>query len=246
MKKIIAIVLMIALCVPVMFSCGKKAPGLAEFTEMYEASKPTKVAATVTQVFYDVDASNEYFTVATLNSSYEIVNGTVDGKNASVFASHIQSFRTVEDGGETVVVEGLTVMNHLKVESIEGVGSRTTESVDEGEANVGEWIDSSVWEIRQGKMAIELDSKLLEDVLLDGNTLQFIVPLENAGDVFGAELVTDMDSDVEVKITNDGAIITSIELHYYTKANPELNVRSSEMTVKVAYSYDLESIVIAD
>ena len=50
--------------------------------------------------------------------------------------------------------------------------------------------------------------------------------------------------DVEVTIVNDGAVITSIELHYFLAANEAANLVESEMTVKVVYTYDLERITI--
>ena len=83
----------------------------------------------------------------------------------------------------------------------------------------------------------------LVNVVYENHTLTFTVPKANVATVFGEEYSKDMSSDVQVKIVDDGAVVTSIELHY-NLAGDGANLAESEMTVKVVYTYDLERITI--
>ena len=74
------------------------------------------------------------------------------------------------------------------------------------------------------------------------HTLTFTVTAENAAVVLGNDYAKDIASDVKVTIVDDGAVITSIELHYFLKGDESINLVQSEMNVKVVYTYDLEKI----
>ena len=94
-------------------------------------------------------------------------------------------------------------------------------------------------------MAINLDKDSVTDVKYKDNVLTFTVPAANAGTVLGQNYATDIASDVQVTIVNDGAVVTSIELHYSLKGNEAAHLVESEMVIKVVYSYDLEKITIS-
>ena len=61
--------------------------------------------------------------------------------------------------------------------------------------------------------------------------------------VLGTDFSAYITGDVEITIVDDGAVITSIDLHYHL-AGDGANLAESEMTVKVVYTYDLERITI--
>lgn len=233
MKKIFVFILVIALCATALSSCavvdwfnGLFRSELDDIADMYSVSAPTKVVATTTQKIGALE----------LNCSYELVTGYVDNRPASVYTTHTEEIRSVDEGGNNDEVKPLIKTIDKKTEAIEGFGSRT---------NGGEWNpQGTIWTIGRGTMAIELDEDYLEDVSYENNVLTFTIPKDNAGDVLGDEFSGDISSDVEVTIIDDGAVITSIELHYYLAANDGANLVESEMTVKVVYTYDLERITI--
>lgn len=233
MKKIFVFILVIALCATALSSCalvdwfnGFFENELDDINEMYSASAPTKVVATTTQKIGSLS----------LNCSYELITGYVDNKPASVYTVHTEEIRSVEDGGNNDEVKPLIKTTDKKTEAIEGFGSRT---------NGGDWNpQGTIWTIGRGSMAINLDEDYLEDISYENNVLTFTIPKDNAGDVLGDEFSGDISSDVEVTITDDGAVITSIELHYFLAANEAAHLVESEMTVKVVYTYDLERITI--
>ena len=245
MKRIIVFLLLIALTVPTLFACGmpdedsnlqaglpnvniNKTSAVQSVAAMYKVSQPTKVVANTTYVLVEGDLE--------LDSRYEIVTGFVDNKSASVYTTEIESLRSVEDGGRNEEVKDLIVSNKNVVEAIEGVGARL---------NGGEWDpEGTVWTIGRGRMAIKLDEALIKHVKYENHTLTFDIPQANATKVLGEEYALYIGSDVHVTIVDDGAVVTAIELNYYTLANEEANLESCEMRVKVVYTYDIEKITI--
>lgn len=229
MKKIIALILALVLCTASLASCelimGKKDTTLTDVATMYNQSAPTKVLTTTVQKFDSYQ----------LNCSYEIVTGYVDNSRASVYTVTTEELRTVEEGGNNEEVKDMIKTTTKKIEAIEGYGSRT---------NGGEWNpEGEVWTIGRGSMALNLVEDALVNVAYDNHTLTFVVPVANAATVLGAEYAADIVSDVDVKIVDDGAVVTAVELHYYL-AGDGANLGQTEMTVKVVYTYDLEKITI--
>lgn len=227
MKKIITLILVVALCAMALASCQLFAGDttLEDMATKYSMSAPTKVVATTNQKFSSYE----------LNCSYEIVTGYVDNSSASVYTVTTEELRTVEEGGNTEEVKDMIKTTTQKTEAIEGFGSRT---------NGGEWNpNGTVWKIGRGRMALNLDKNAVENVSYENNTLTFTVPLANVATVFGEEYAKNISSDVEVKIVDDGAVVTSIDLHYHVAGDGK-NLAESEMTVKVVYTYDLERITV--
>lgn len=238
MKKILVFMLVVAISVAALTSCDlingllgnnveePQDNTLSKIATMYSMSAPTKVVATTEQKIGSYS----------LNCSYELVTGHVDDSLASVYTVTTEQLRTVEEGGKSDEVKDMIKSTTNKTESIEGFGSRT---------NGGEWDpEGSVWTIGRGRMAINLKEEAVTNVNYTDHTLTLVVPQANAATVLGAEYAKNISSDVEITIVDDGAVITSIELHYYL-AGDGANLDESEMTVKVLYTYDLERITIS-
>lgn len=250
MKKIVVFLLIVAFCVPALFSCNPQDGGvnlpsdlpsnitdgmkpeepspLQAVSDMYSVSQPTKVSAETLHILVE--------DILELKSSYEIVTGYVDSLPASVYKASIQELRSIEEGGQNEEIKDLIKSYSRTIEVIEGKGSRT---------NGGDWNpDAEVWEIGRGRMAINLDEALVENVNYDKHVLTFDIPEENVAAVLGESIGSDVDGVVSVTIVDDGAVVTSIELSYYVKENAEANLARSEMHIKVVYTYDIERITI--
>lgn len=256
MKKIIAFLLISALCIPALFSCQStdgssvlpstiptvenpnNITPLEAITNMYKISQPTKVVASTTQTIIE--------DVLVLECSYEVVTGYVDGHVASVFKSETQEVRSIEEGGQNDEIKPLIKTTSTIVEAIEGLGTRT---------DGGDWYaEGEVSSIGRGKMAIKLEASLLKEVKYENHVLTFVIPKANASKVLGSTYGKYVDSDIAVTIKDDGAVVTSVEFNYYLEGDTIEYVGSSgetekiptrsAMRVLVNYSYDIEKITI--
>ncbi len=224
MKKIIALILVLG-CVFALAACGKE-KSLESVSAMYAASKPTK-----SELVYSHDLGG-----VTLTNRYSIVNGEVDGKAASVYTSYEESLRTVEDGGINNEIKEIIVKEEIKLEAIEGIGSRV---------NGGEWDpEGKVTSIYRGVITLKLTEDTTSNVEYKDHVLTLNVPAASTASVFGSELAATIDGDVSVTIVDDGAVITAVTLVYNVKGNSDVNLAASKMTVNVNYSYDIERIDI--
>ena len=227
MKKLVVLLLLVALVVPALFSCNKTTP-VDLVDSMYKVSQPTKVVATTKQIIIADQLE--------LDGRYEIVTGYVDSKLASVFKMETEEVRSIEEGGQNDEVKDLIKTTTKVVEAIEGKGTRV---------NGGEWNeDGTVWNIGRGRMALNLDNDFVKTYTYDNHVLTIDVAKENAAQVLGEDYAQYIDSDVHIVIVDDGAVVTSIELTYYTLANAEANLGSTQMYVRVDYTYDIEKITI--
>ena len=230
MKKIIILTLIVALCVPTLFSCAKVKGIFGDPTKtvmsMYNASEPTKVVATTKQSFGAYE----------LNCDYELITGQVDGSRASKYTVTEETLESMENAGATATVLPMVKRTTKETVSIEGIGSRV---------NGGQWNpEGSPWLIGRGAMALNLTKKLIENAEYKDNTFKFTIPQANAAEVISEDFASKIASDVDVVIVDDGAVILSIELHYFLAGDDSANLNKSEMTVKVLYSYDIENITI--
>lgn len=227
MKKLVVLLLLVALVVPALFSCNKTTP-VDLVDGMYKVSQPTKVVATTKQIIIADQLE--------LDGRYEIVTGYVDSKLASVFKMETEEIRSVEEGGQNDEVKDLIKTTTKVVEAIEGKGARV---------NGGEWNEEgTVWNIGRGRMALNLDNDFVKTYTYDNHVLTIDVAKENAAQVLGEDYAQYIDSDVHIVIVDDGAVVTSIELTYYTVANAEANLDRTQMYVRVDYTYDIEKITI--
>ena len=245
MKKIIAFLLLVTMCVPALFSCEETemfpnaipdtgildAPvsDVESVSQMFARSLPTKVVASTRQVILE--------DVLVLNCNYEIVTGYVNGgMSAFIYKSHVEELRTIEDGGNNDEVKPLVKTTDKVVEGIEGFGTRT----DGGEWNP----EGAMMELERGKMSLALKESNMKNIKFENNVLSFVIPSGKATKVLGSTYGKDIDGEVAVTITVDGAYVLSIELTYELKGDKDINLDDSLMYVRVDYSYDLELITI--
>lgn len=237
MKKIIVLILTVALCMSALTSCkvinkvlNKGEPEttpLDEVASMYNMSAPTKITAVTKQTI----------SATTLTCEYELVTGAVDGKAASVYTVKTQEFNTVENGGATDIVKPLINETIKKTEAIEGVGSRV---------NGSEWNpEGTIWIIGRGAMGLNLDNDSVTNVTYENHVLTFTVPKANASVVLGEAYSKNIDSDVSVTIVDDGAVVTAINLSYLLAGDEAAKLPQSEMKIEVVYTYDIEKITIS-
>lgn len=229
MKKIIALILAVALCAAALSSCNilfaEEDNTLENVAYMYNMSAPTKIVTTTTQDFGSYQ----------LNCRYELVTGYIDNSRASVYTETKEELNTVEDGGNTEEVKDMIKSTTKKTEAVEGVGART---------NGGDWNpEGKIYTIGRGAMALNLDENLLTNVAYENHTLTFVVPAENVAAVLGADYSKGISGAVEVKIVDDGAVVTTVDLSYNCQGDGA-NLAETKMTVKVVYTYDLERITI--
>ena len=228
MKKILVLVLTIALCMTALTSCFLKSrKTLKEITEMYSNSAPTMVVATTKQTFKAYE----------LNSKYELKNGLVDGKTASVYVVTKEELESIENAGGSDIVRPMIKTTTKTTEAIEGIGTRT---------NGGEWDASGVpTVISRGAMALNLNTRAITEIVYENNVLTFVIPNANIETVLGTGYAKGIAGDVKVTIVNDGAVITSIELRYNISGDSAAHLEESEMVVYVEYHYDIQQITVS-
>ena len=213
--------LTIALCVTAITSCGKQKPKkiIEEINEMYSNSAPTMVVTTTKQVF------NSY----ELNCRYELKNGMVDGKAASVYTTVVESPESIENaGGSDIVKPFINRTEHTTI-AVEGIGTKTDN---------GNWDPAgTITSIGRGSMALNLDKDTITDVVYENNVLTFVIPNEHIDTVLGAGASTGIEGDVKVTLVNDGAVVTSVELRYTLAGDSKANLGSSEMIIFVEYPF---------
>ncbi len=229
MKKIIAFVLLAALCLTALCSCRSK--DVDEIVEMYANSNPSKIVSTTVQTLGPV----------TLNGTYTLTVGTVGGVNAAVYDENYQQIRSIEDGGATDVIYGNVETIHNLVQFIEGKGTRYVHP--ETGNIIQDWnAEGSSIIPEKGAIAMNLNKKYMEDFESDGNTSSFTVPAKHTASVFGSS--AEINSDVYVEIVNNGAEIISVHIEYTVPADEANHVPEIVSVVDIVYTYDIEPITI--
>lgn len=223
MKRIIALILSLV-CIFALFSCGEEEAvfDITVISDMYAASAPTKVVITT------VEQVGEY---TTLNGKETYVTGRVDGKVTSKYESEKDVLREVTGSAE--VKPYIETVKYSKVYHDGKISE-----------NGGKWTSGLNFAPSKGDIAIELDPQYLSNIVYNAEEgkLTFSVSADNTPFVFGEDVV--IDSDVDVVITNDGAVITGIELSYVIAADEENGYPETTVSVKTVYTYDLEMITI--
>jgi hypothetical protein len=146
MKKIISLLLIAVLCVGVMASCGEDEPGVIEqIGAMYDNSEPTKIVAKTVMQFGD----------KTLNSSYELKVGFVDGKTAATYESSEDVMNDVASGSSEQIVGPIgTKTETLWYLEGKGVSVNKSKSWDK---NAESFIPE------KGAVALSLDPEVIKD-----------------------------------------------------------------------------------
>ena len=240
MKKIICLILVLA-CSFALFACGKEEEltGAQKVAQCYESSLPTRVYTTSVQSIIN----DQGVAVVALEGEYELVSGTIAGKIATVQTYEQDYLLEVADGANANVVPPISTKKG-SLEYLEDLGRRI---------NGGAWDPNGLnFGPTAGSIAINLDDSLIKDANYtesEGkNTLTFTVPNANIAAVFGANadeaaLLT-ASSDVEVTITTDGALVTSIRIAYTvtekTRYYPERRV-----VLETTYEYEAQRVELA-
>ena len=157
MKKIIALVLAMALCLVVFVSCADNNANeatLAEFTQMYKNSNPTKTVSKTTQTFDNLTfESTKILTIGSVTDS----EGT---KGAVIYDVLEEQLRSIEDGGKDEEIKD-TIETVRKVTLyVEGKGTKNIDP--ETRKAVGPWNSKNTIDIpARGDIAIFLDSNYI-------------------------------------------------------------------------------------
>lgn len=226
--KLIAVVLLAALLASACISCKKDKFGAEEIAAMYSNSAPTKIVSRTVQTSGDI----------TVTGTYTLLTGTIGGKAAAIYEEQYQEMRTVEEGGQTTTIYEYIKDVHKLYQYVEGKGTR--ELHPETKIELSTWNENGkVYTIEQGSFAINLAGKGVvsgESYDAASKTYTATVPASNTATVFGQSIA----SDVKVRIVNDGAQITEINVEYDLPAEGE--VQATHIVISVEYTYDNERI----
>lgn len=230
MKKIIAIILAAA-CIFAFASCGdsgnnEKTLGEAveSFKQMYAISEPTKIITNHTTQIGNV----------TLIGEETLVTGTIDGKVATVYEYWYEELTSIDEGGGEIIYDVKNVISGSE-EYLEGEGVRI---------DGGSWKKNGLnFAPSQGDIAINISESLIKDASFTETTLSFTVSAENVEEVFGEG--TEIEGDVKVSISSDGAVITGIIIQYVVEGeinDDDITYPDLVISISTSYSYDLEVV----
>ena len=232
MKNIIratALVLLLALLVPVCVSCKKDdapASNAGVIADMYKNSAPTKAVSRTVQTTGDI----------VLSGTYTLVTGTIGGKAAAIYEEQYQEMRSVESGGESTTIYDYIKEVHNLFQYVEDKGTR---QLDVNTHNViSNWDpNGKKFAIEQGSFALYLAGNITGEQY-DGTTFSATVPQANTKAVFGYEIA----ADVSVVVVNNGAEIISVHIEYNLPAEGE--VKETHVVMDIEYTYDNERITL--
>ena len=225
--RITALVLLVALLVPVCVSCKKdEASSAGVIAQMYQNSAPTKAVSHTVQTTGDI----------VLSGTYTLVTGTVGGKAAAIYEENYQEMRSVESGGESTTIYDYIKDVHNLYQYVEGKGTR---QLDVNTHNViSDWNpNGKVFAIEQGSFALYLAGNITNEQY-DGTTFSATVPQANTKAVFGYEIA----ADVSVTVVNNGAEIISVHIEYNLPEEGE--VKATHVVMDIEYTYDNERITL--
>lgn len=237
MKKIIAMILALA-CVFAVSSCGdepevQKTPeelAIEATLGCYEASVPTRVQTNVERVY----GENYYV----LKGEYILETGkTADGLVITVQTYEQDKLRLVEEGADDVVLDPIYTETGSE-EFLEGKGRRT-----DGK----KWVDGANFAPSAGSIALNLPLDKLTEITYTeakySNVLSFTVPEDNAAEIFGADkkgnCILDVESDVKVTITNNGAVVTGVTIEYTVEEDDDFPGQT--VVIDTVYGYEIQA-----
>ena len=226
--RITALVLLVALLVPVCVSCkkDKEVSNAGAIAQMYRNSAPTKAVSHTVQTTGDI----------VLSGTYTLVTGTIGGKAAAIYEESYQEMRTVESGGESTTIYDYIKDVHNLYQYVEDKGTR---QLDANTHNViSDWNpNGKVFAIEQGSFALYLSGNITDEKY-DGTTFSATVPQAKTKAVFGYEIA----ADVSVVVVNNGAEIISVHIEYDLPEEGEVKATHVEMNIE--YTYDNERITL--
>lgn len=259
MKKLIALILCLILsftCVFALASCGEcdehvdkdgdnkcdecgedyTAPvdGVARTLTCYSNSLPTKVVFVAKQEFFEVE-DGQKFVVYDLDTETVLVTGKVNGVDATVETTMRETLRAVTEGKD--ILSAIAVQNTTR-EYLEGRGIR----LDGADWNAA----GANFAPTLGSIAIGIGNGNVTNVTYTeapyNNVLTCTVPRDKIASVFGSKVTLTSDTDIQLTIVNDGAVITSLTLTYGVKASG--NYPERKVSVVVNYDYNVQKVTL--
>lgn len=226
MKKLVSIVLTLALLCVALTSCG--VAGLEDVKACYANSNPTEIVVVATQEFGYVLS-----TTTVIQSGY-ITNEDGVSEAAAIKTVKGEVMQTLEDGSGVDILASRKKINTTEYyrESL-GVSSDFGVTYDS---------EAPSFVPARGGMAINLDDpSVIMNATFENNIMKFTVSKENAKVVFPA-LETDIKADALVTITIAGSVVTNILVEWTIPVNSETNVDEMNVSVSATYKYDLVNI----
>ena len=212
MKKIVSLLLVLVLAVAVLASC--QSVDVSAFDECYARSYPHVITVETEQVFGNKSLVSE----KTLQRGYV-------GEDFFAKETYVgQEFRSIEDGSGVNVYEPIADINTVR-------WYRENMGVSEDKGKTWDSAAASFFPAKGG-FALNLDTSVMEDVVIDGNTLTFTVAASNTKTVFGED--TTIASDVDITVKTDGAVVTNCIVEYVV---PAADSGVDEVSVKVSATY---------
>lgn len=226
MKKIVAIILTLALAAMALTSCG--VAGVEDVKACYANSNPTEIVVVATQEFGHVLS-----TTTTIKSGY-IINEQGVSEAAAIKTVKGEVMQTIEDGS------GVDILGAKKAINITEY-YRETRGVS---SDFGLTYDSTIPSFvpERGGMAINLDdASAISNATFANNTMKFTVSAANAPTVFPT-LETAIKADALVTIVVAGGVVTGISVEWTIPVNTQSGVDEMNVSVRATYKYDLVNI----
>lgn len=224
MKRLLAIVLILALSVFALTSC---ASGVDEVKHAYSNSAPKRI----------VVVSTQSFGTTLLDMTTTIVEGVLETGEAAGYKTVVgDRFRSLEEGSGNEIVEYIE-----NVDTTEWYRASLGTSTDKGRT----WnADGTTFLPEVGLIAINLDPSLLTNTKFDGKEFSFTVKAANAAKVFSDELV-DVAVDIDCTIVIAGAQVSSIAVSWIVPASESGAIGDEvEVSIVATYGYDIEPVTL--
>ncbi len=221
MKKIIALLLSVV-CVFSIVSCKDNGETdiIKAVNDKYAISAPTKIVTTSTHTIGN----------KTLNGTYTLVTGKIDGLIATVSEYSYEKFATVEEGAGDTETPFYTTVKGSK-EFLENRGIRV---------DGGEWTDGFNFAPVAGDIAINITKDNVKDAKYENGVFTCVVANDKTVEVFGEGNAP--AADVTVTVKDDGAVITGITLSYTIPATEDYP--ETVVVITTVYTYDLEQVTL--
>ena len=221
MKKIIALLISVS-CLLALVSCGSS--DIDTVRSRYLSSKPTKsLVVTTMRIGEDTVLEGEYC----------LICGSVGGAEASVYEATYEELLYVEDGATQQIVPSIKETTELR-EYLDGYGVRV---------NGGKWdAEGENFASDVGSVSLNLKKDYISNYTYKNGKFECVVEAKNTAEVLGIE--ADLAVNASLEIIDDGASVNSIIIKYTLPADAASERPATEVTIKTAYFYDVQKIVI--
>lgn len=220
MKRILVLLLALTLVFSLASCDEEELTPMERFNSIYKLSQPTMVVSQVVQTHG----------IYTLNADYTYIKGQVDGKNATQYVAVYDKLETIE-GGISDVVTGPVVTVTESKEYVEGKGVRE---------NGGAWVKGEDFAPDAGALILNITEELLPDYSYADNVFAATVDKDNTEAVLGIEIPV----DVELEITTNGTVITSVSISYEIEEDDSEDYPAITVSITSVYSYDVQAITL--